>query len=271
VKQITAIALCSLLVARIDAAELDSVWIAGTAPGDSVLALVILPHSEGAPPAGWPVVYLLHGFGATPYALLELTDLGAAADHYGIAIVCPDGRPASWYFDSPLDSSSQVETAIIKRVLPGVESRYPLRRDRKGRGIAGVSMGGHGALYLALRHAALFGAAASVSGVLDLIETTQPAALARRVGTFEEEAPRWRAMSVLALVDSLGPDQMALSIECGLQDPFLEGNRRVHNRLLLRRVNHVYTERPGGHDRPTFARALEHQLLFLSDFFGGSE
>jgi S-formylglutathione hydrolase FrmB len=271
VKHITAIALCSLLMARIDAAELDSLRIAGTAPGDSVLTLVVVPHSKGAPPAGWPVVYLLHGYGANPYTLLELTDLGAAADHYGIAIVCPDGRPESWYFDSPVDSTSRVETAIIERVLPAVESRYALRRDRKGRGIAGISMGGHGALYLALRHTALFGAAASVSGVLDLTETTQPEALARRVGTFEEEARRWRGMSVLALVDSLLPDQMALSIDCGLQDPFIAGNRRVHDKLLLRRINHVYTERPGGHDRPTFARALDHQLLFLSDFFDGAE
>jgi S-formylglutathione hydrolase FrmB len=132
-------------------------------------------------------------------------------------------------------------------------------------------MGGHGALYLALRHPELFGAAASVSGVLDLTETTQPEALARQLGSFEFHARRWRGMSVLALVDSLEPGQLELSIDCGLQDPFLAGNRRVHEKLLLRRIDHIYAERPGGHDRPTFARALEHQLLFLSDFFHAPE
>jgi len=255
------------LLARSHAAELDSLKIPAGQAGDSVLALVIVPGRGPVPPAGWPVVYLLHGFGANPYAMLEITDLGAAADHYGIAIVCPDGRPESWYLDSPLDSTSHVETTIIERVLPLVESRYPLRRDRYGRGIVGLSMGGHGALYLALRHPGLFGAAASVSGVLDLTETTQPAALARQLGTFEENAPRWKASSVLALVDSLPESGLALSIDCGLQDPFIAGNRRVHQKLLLQRIDHIYTERPGGHDRPTFGRALQQQLLFFGEFF----
>jgi S-formylglutathione hydrolase FrmB len=203
--------------------------------------------------------------------MLELTDLGAAADHYEIAIVCPDGRPESWYLDSPLDSTSHVETMIIERVLPQVEHRYPLRRDRYGRGILGLSMGGHGALYLALRHPGLFGVAASVSGVLDLTETTQPAALARRLGTFEEYAARWRANSVVALVDSLPGGQLALSIDCGLQDPFIAANRRVHQKLLMRQIDHVYTERPGSHDRDTFARALRQQLLFLGEWFGAGK
>jgi len=251
-------------------AAVDSVWIPGPAVGDSVLAIVITPTVSPPSRAASPVVYLLHGFAAHPRTMLELMDLPGVADRYDIGIVCPDGRSDSWYFDSPVDTSYRVETAIIEKVVPWVDSCYGFRRDREGRGIVGISMGGHGALYLALRHPELFGAAASISGVLDLTETTQPAALARRLGAFEDHLRRWRSLSVLALVDSLMPHRLALSLDCGLQDPFIDGNRRVHARLLLRGIDHLYTERPGGHDRPTFSAALEQQFLFLSRFFDAS-
>ena len=269
--RVVAVALCCLLVAQTDGAQLDSLWVPGFAPGDSLFTIVAVPDAVPAPETRIPVVYLLHGFGATPRTMLELIDLRAAADRYDIVIVCPDGRPDSWYFDSPVDSTYRVESVMTRNVLPWVESRYNVRQDREGRGIVGISMGGHGAIYLALRHPELFAVAASVSGVLDLTETTQPAALARRLGSFEEHTPYWRGMSVLALVDSLVPGRLDLSIDCGLQDPFIAGNRRVHEKLVLRGIDHLYTEHPGGHDRKTFVRALEHQLLFMNHFFHAPE
>jgi len=257
-----------LLLGRAGAASVDSLWVPGASEGEATFVLVIVPDREEPPEEGWPVVYLLHGYGADPRAMLEVADLPAAADRYGMAIVCPDGRPDSWYFDSPLDSTVRVETVLMHGVVPQVEARYGFRHDRSGRAIVGVSMGGHGALYLAVRHPERFGAAASISGVLDLTETTQPEALARRLGSFERYTGRWRGMSVLALADSVDPGDVRISIDCGLQDPFLAGNRRVHQKLLLRGVSHVYTERPGGHDRQTFAHALRQQLLFCGEFFG---
>lgn len=82
-------------------------------------------------------------------------------------IVCPDGRN-SWYWDSPVDPSMQMESFFTDCLIPTVDSLYRTMPARGGRAITGLSMGGHGALWLAWRHPDLFGAAGSMSGGVDI-------------------------------------------------------------------------------------------------------
>ena len=71
---------------------------------------------------------------------------------YDIIIVCPDGNKTRWYFDSPVDSSSQYETYISKELISEVDKKYNTNASKNGRAITGLSMGGHGALYIAFKH-----------------------------------------------------------------------------------------------------------------------
>jgi len=86
------------------------------------------------------------------------------ADRYGAIIVTPDGGVDSWYFDSPVDPTYRYETFVTQELIPYIDKLYKTVADRSGRAIAGLSMGGHGALYLAIRHQELFAAAGSMSG-----------------------------------------------------------------------------------------------------------
>ena len=158
--------------------------------------------------------------------------------------------------DSPVDSTIRFETYVIQEVIPWIETHYPVRNNRAGRAITGISMGGHGALYLAVRHPRVFAAAGSISGVLDLRYTTQPAALARVLGNYERNGARWLSSSLVMLADSV-------VIDCGTEDPFIEPNRFVHRTLLARGLPHVYTERPGAHSLMVWQPALESQIMLF--------
>lgn len=80
----------------------------------------------------------------------------------------------SWYFDSPVDTAYRYETHISKEVVGFIDGHYRTRANKKYRAITGLSMGGHGALFIALRHSDIFGAAGSISGGVDLKENQEP-------------------------------------------------------------------------------------------------
>lgn len=82
-------------------------------------------------------------------------------------IACPDGEN-SWYWDSPLDPASQFETFVSQEFPDWIDAHYPTIPSREGRAVTGLSMGGHGALWTALRHKDRFGAAGSTSGGVDI-------------------------------------------------------------------------------------------------------
>jgi S-formylglutathione hydrolase FrmB len=229
--------------------------------------LVVVPDRGPALQDSLPVVYLLHGYGANPHAWSQRLDLASLADRYGCIIVCPDGSENSWYLDSPVDTSSQYETYISTEVVDWIDDHYPTLRTRQGRAITGISMGGHGSLYIAIRHQDRFGAAGSISGVLDLLETTEESVLAQKLGEYGIYPSRWREHSVLSHLERLRGSTLAVSIMCGTEDHFTLSNRRTHQALLSFGVRHDYTEFTGGHTWEVWGRACEYQFLFFRDFF----
>lgn len=247
---------------------------AGT-PDATSHALVVVPHPyKHADTKRYPVVYLLHGYGAHHLRYHEkmaefgksLTDL---ADRFGVILVMPDGKPSSWYFDAPTDVPNsadwQYETIITKRVLPEIDARFRTWADRAGRGITGISMGGHGAIYLSARNPDLFAAASSMSGIMDLRETTNPAAMAERIGPFEQNRNRWMDFSCVNLADKFVGQDVALLFDCGWDDPFIWSNRAIHHKLMLLGVAHDFIERPGKHEWKYWINALPYHLQFLTD------
>src|SRR5678815_745252 len=101
-----------------------------------------------------------------------IRDRHTLADQYNIIIVTPEGGRTSYYFDSSLDKESQFETFISKEVVEKIDSTYRTVKDRNGRIIAGLSMGGHGAMFIAARHPDLYCAAGSMSGVMNINTAT---------------------------------------------------------------------------------------------------
>ncbi|GAA4363168.1 alpha/beta hydrolase family protein [Hymenobacter saemangeumensis] len=260
------------------AAKVDTLTIASAAMQRSYRAAVVVPASYARnKKAAYPVLYLLHGaFGHFSDWLAKTPDpqlLHRLADQHNLIFVLPEGETFSFYLNSPVNPGSQFETYLTREIIPRIDQTYRTVRDPKGRLIAGLSMGGHGALYLAARHPDLYGAAGSMSGALDLSSLNRklsPTEAAERRKLFEPvlgpegaSPDPYAANSVVNLLGQLHRNAQPLIIDCGVDDYLLEINREVHRRLLYNHTPHDYTERPGGHTWEYWQTALPYQLLFF--------
>src|SRR5215203_4387970 len=116
---------------------------------------VILPDGCRDHERELPVLYLLHGLFGNCANWTELTGLAAYAEGKRIGIVMPDGGDG-WYTDSATRSGDKYESYLLDEFLPYIEDRYGISKNRAGRAVAGLSMGGYGALKFALKRPDLF-------------------------------------------------------------------------------------------------------------------
>ena len=228
------------------------------------------------------------GIGVDPGILVEQEKMGRTS-RTGEVIVCPDGGYSSWYWDSPTDPSMRYETYVAEELVSAIDSLYRTRNGRGGRAITGYSMGGHGALYLALRHPETFGACGSMSGGVELCPFPKNWDIEKRLGPYRDNPQRWEEYSVMGQLwravpfndrsrevaglpaqdpsSELQPGQLAIFIDCGTEDYFYAVNLRLHEELLYRNVPHEFIVRPGRHTHDYWRHAVEYHLLFFRDFF----
>lgn len=265
------------------AARVDTLDVASAVMGRTLRAAVVLPDrytkiKKRAAAQSFPVLYLLHGgSGSFRDWLTKTADktlLHRLADQYNVIIVTPDGDPTSYYFDSPLVKTSQFETFISRELIDKIDNTYRTVRDRKGRVIAGLSMGGHGAMYISSRHPDLYAAAGSMSGVMNINTATWkvPADFARLrmenfaklLGPSKEGNAPYPGYTLVTLADTLKANNLPLIFDIGVDDFLIETNRDLHRQLMDNKTPHDYIERPGGHTWDYWENALPYQLLFFS-------
>ncbi len=251
------------------AARVDTVSIYSAAMQREIPALVITPDSYAASDTSrYPTVYLLHGYsGDYRDWVVKAPEVIALADQHQVVIVCPDGGYNSWYLDSPLQDSSQYETHVAQEIIAFMDTTYRTIANRTGRAITGLSMGGHGALFLALRHPDTFGAAGSMSGGVDLTYNTNAWEISEKLGPYEEHLLRWDSLSVVNLVALQPPDSLTMIIDCGTDDFFFAINQQLHRTLLKQTIAHDYIVRPGRHQWEYWNEAVLYQLLFFAEYF----
>lgn len=274
-KQLFLICLFLALANVVFAAKVDTLQIESKAMGKIYKAAVVTPKSYAKSKANYPVLYLLHGayghFGDwlknTPNKNL-VSDL---ADQYNLIVVMPEGETFSFYLDSPVNAASQFETFITQEVIQQVDETYRTITAKNGRVITGLSMGGHGALYLSSKHPELFCAAGSMSGVVDMNLMLSPDNLERTknlltpiFGDAVLLPETYARHAVLDKIDLIKANKMPLIMDCGVDDFLIESNREFHRRLVYSKIPHEYTERPGAHTWEYWNNALPFHMLFFS-------
>ncbi len=265
--KLLAFALLAIFTATAQAAKVDTLAIATKyLPGGIGRATVITP--EGKPGQKFPTVYLLNGYDGNHKSWLELTQpqLPALADKYGIVMVMPDGMD-SWYWDSPAKPEMQMETYITQQLVPYIDANYPTLPQASKRAITGLSMGGQGAMWLAMNHSDIFGNAGSTSGGLDIRPFPKSWKMANWLGSKDDNPEVWEKHAIVNLVPSLKPGQLNIIFDCGTDDFFYQVNENLHNELLKAKIPHDYISRPGNHSHPYWRNAILYQLLFFNEAF----
>ncbi|MEG1585560.1 MAG: alpha/beta hydrolase family protein [Bacteroidales bacterium] len=248
------------------ASRVDTIAIKSNSMDKMVKIVTIVPDvaMEGA---RCPVVYLLHGYSGNHHTWINIKpELTTIADREGIIFICPNGEN-SWYWDSPKNPQVRYETFISSELIDFADSTLPTISDRKARAITGLSMGGHGALWNAIRHKNIFGAAGSTSGGVDIRPFPKNWQMKEQLGPLEQNKEVWDAHTVINQVNTLKDGELALIIDCGSEDFFLEVNNKFHEQLTERKISHDYLTRPGAHNHVYWNNSIDYQILFFSKYF----
>jgi S-formylglutathione hydrolase FrmB len=250
------------------AATIDTLSVFSPSMKKNIKTCVIIPDGYSKNDKALPVLYLLHGYSGNYSNWAKGFPITSAlADQYKMIIVSPDGGFSSWYIDSPIDPAFKYETFVSKELIERIDKDYNTVKGPSGRAISGLSMGGHGGMYLAFRHQDVFGAAGSMSGGVDIRPFPKNWDIAKRLGTIEQYPENWEKNSVINLVNLVQNSKMAIIFDCGVDDFFIEVNRQLHKKLVEMKIAHDYTERPGGHTGPYWDNSIRYQALFFHQFF----
>ncbi len=216
----------------------------------------------------FPVLYLLHG--ATGNAAQWNKHLGKElqniADEQRVIIVAPSAEDFGWYVNSPLMAQNQMESMIVKELVPQVDLLFPTNGKRA---VAGLSMGGHGALTLGFKYPKVFSSVASVSGVLDIRLHPDSWKIQELLGVFTQNKALWNKNSAVYLVEKSKktsiPKQILIST--GLQDlAVLKDNQDAQKILTQKKYSFEYTELEGKHDWVFWIQEIPKQLRKQAEF-----
>ena len=252
--------------------------------GHAVPYCVILPPTyDSHPSQRYPVLYSLHGLGGSSQTLIESGGIDLIEDLWQqkrigeFLIVTPDAD-RSFYVNSR-DGHTKYKDFFIRDFIPYVETHYRIRRERRYRGISGVSMGGYGALRFAFLYPNLFGSVSAHSAALIEkaprvnISGAQGMGISRVLGSAfgsPFDPTLWDRENPFTIARN-GPRPPGLQIyfDCGTDDDygFNRGAQAFDGLLASRGIPHEFHLYPGGHDWSYFAEHLPASLEFHSRAF----
>ncbi len=233
-----------------------------------IKCVVITPDRYQKSKTRFAVVYLLHGHsGNYSQWLHDAPQLKQKADELQLILICPDGGYNSWYFNSPVNAAYKYETFTAIELVAAIDKQYRTIADKKHRAITGFSMGGHGALFIAVRNKKVFGTVGSICGGVDIRPFTNYWELKQQLGDTICCKKNWEKNTVLNVIDGLKNKELKLIIDCGLSDFFLNVNRALHQKLLKMKIEHTYIETSGGHSREYWGSVINEQLLLFGNEF----
>lgn len=252
------------LAGTIKGAVVDTIAIHCNTMDKKIETIIITPSKDKQPK---PVVYLLHGHGGNAKDWLSIKpELKDISEHENIIFVCPDAKD-SWYWDSPKDSSYRYETFFINELIPYIDAKYPTTKKRTARAITGLSMGGHGAIWLAFRHKDIFGAVGSTSGGLDIRPFPNNWEISKKLGKECDNQGVWDNHTAINQISLIKNGDLSIIIDCGYGDFFFEVNNDFHKKLLKYQINHDFLVRPGIHHRDYWKNSIDYHILFFKKYF----
>lgn len=241
---------------------------------------IYLPPDYETSGRSYPVLYLLHGSGDDQTGwvqfgeVLNITDKAIAnGTATPMIIIMPDADTGRRGYFNDIKGDWNYEDFFFKELIPFVEKKYRTKTDKRGRGIAGLSMGGGGTLMYALHHPEMFSSACPLSasvGPITLddakrnLTRSNPNLADTAISTY------YNRHSAVALINNINDDQkkaVRWFIDCGDDDFLYEGNALLHIAMRKKEVPHEFRVRDGGHTWTYWRASLPKVLEFVSDSF----
>ncbi len=239
---------------------------------------VLLPPSYDSDKSRrYPVLYLLHGLGDNDQMLIHSGGMNLVEDLWeqhqlGEFLIVTPSAGASFYINS-LDGRHRYEDFFLREFMPGVEKRYRAQPGRRSRGIAGISMGGYGALHIAFQHPRFFEAVAALSPALIEELPRVSTQNARQLGVLRVLGSAfgspfndafWIRNDPVTIARTANLAGLKIFFDCGSEDDygFDAGAQALDKLLTSRHIPHEFHLYPGGHDWSFFAAHLPALLEF---------
>lgn len=241
---------------------------------------VILPKNYAANKTDkFAVVYLLHGLTGHFDNWADKTKLKEYAANYNYIFVMPEGNNG-WYTDSATVPNDKYESYIVQELIPEIDGKFRTQADRDHRVIAGLSMGGYGALKYGLKYPDKFILAGSFSGALGAAGWTtkllemgglKGAILDSIKGVFgADDSPTRVDNDIYKMVRENTPEKTKnlpfMYVDCGTEDFLISFNKDFANILLEKKVPHEFRERPGIHDWKFWDSSIQEFLEVSQKF-----
>ncbi len=251
----------------------------------------------------WPTAYFLAGTQNTYRSFNSMIDGVGLTENFPAIVVSPNGDSGYWsdWYNRGKDGPPMYETYVIEQLIPLIDDYFRTRADRAHRAIAGVSMGGYGALMLAARHPELFGSAASLSGTLNtnlainaaavsISSALQGGAIDAIYGPRPTQEVRWRGHNPADLAGNLrdidlqvrgangrlntrigenpfSADLISCLVEAGAYDSSVS----MHGILDKLGVDHLWKDYGAGcHTKPNFQREVTDTLAVFTQNFAAA-
>jgi putative tributyrin esterase len=210
----------------------------------------------------WSVFYLLHGLSDDHTIWQRRTSIERYVEGLPLVVVMPDGG-RGWYTNAVEGDAH--EDDLVKDVIGLVDRTFPVKAERAGRAIGGLSMGGYGAVKLGLKHPQLFGSVNSHSGALGFLRADPEKAkqLSPEFSRVFGKAPSGGPEDPFAIVEKIDHGLIPpIRIDCGVEDFLIDQNRAFHAHLEKMRIPHEYQEFPGNHNWAYWDLQVQQAIAF---------
>src|SRR5690554_567549 len=242
---------------------------------------IYLPPDYDTSERSYPVLYLLHGSGDDQSGWIQFGEVLHITDKTigeGIStamiIVMPDADTGQRGYTNDVSGKWKYEDFFFEELIPYVENKYRIRKQKRYRAVAGLSMGGGGTFYYALHRPDLFSAACPLSASVGPLNREDMNEYMKKRGmadASEELKDMWYSTySVLDMIHNMPEDQkkaVRWYIDCGDDDFLYEGNSMVHIAMRKNEIPHEFRIRDGGHNWTYWRTSLPEVLRFVSDGF----
>ncbi|HTF22094.1 MAG TPA: alpha/beta hydrolase-fold protein [Chryseolinea sp.] len=265
----------------------ESLTLQSSILGREVQFNIYLPNGYDLTNRGYPVLYLLHGYGDDETGWTQFGEVEqiagkttAAGEATPMIIAMPDGG-VTWYMNS-YDGKIKYEDFFVKEFIPYIDKNYRTRPSKQYRAIAGLSMGGYGSLLQATKHPELFSSCSALSSgvftdeeMIAANENTWGNVLGNLYGKKEltgksRLTPHYEENSIISIVtkgnaEALG--KVRYYIDCGDKDFLIKGNMALHAAMVDKKIAHEFRVREGVHSWSYWRSALPEVLKFASVSF----